>query len=282
MKSVISAVYALFSRGIQSIPLCTALKQLYTQDSQHEKALDILLYMQNNAMYKTKTGIGEVFDYIEQYGLYSRIAERAYLIVNLDAERAVQLLLQYATHDTRDLHRIVEQLKPHSKLVHVYLRGLFDFGSGGGSHNVDIAPGYPKSPRDYHTQQIALFAKHQPDRLDEFLRTSMHYNAALALDYCQTAQLHEQVVFLLGRSKRYKEALDRILDKNSDAGPEQQDFDFAIKFVKERGDDDGGELWNSLINRGLTKPEFVSKLLAQVGLHVNPREFCAYLAEIYC
>jgi hypothetical protein len=208
----------------------------------------------------------KIFDFIERHNLYSHSAKRAAAIVELDPRRGVELLLQHATRDTRDLHDIVEQLKPQPELLHKYLRGLFDFGDGKGTHGLDAAAGYKTLPRGYHDMQVELFADHERERLQEFLRDSTYYDPHAALTYCRKKGCNEEVVFLLGRAKKYKEALSMILD-------DLQDIDLAIRFVKERGDEDDGQLWESLITRGVENPTFVSKLLANVGSHINPRKW---------
>ena len=276
VKTVIKAVLALVAKRVESPVLSKALALLYSRDQQHDKTLDIYIYMRKCQMSCVDSVAGitveQVFLYIEEHNLHTQAGRRVAAIVELEPARGVQLLLQHATRDTRDLHDIVQQLEPQPRLLHEYLRALFDFGDGGGTHGLEQAPGYQKLPRDYHDKQVQLFADYQPARLEEFLRISTYYDPTLALDICRKKQRNEEVVFLLGRAKRYKEALDMILDQ-------LKDIDLAIKFVKERGDEDGGDLWESLISRGVKEAAFVSKLLANVGSHINPLDVIERIAE---
>jgi hypothetical protein len=268
VKTVIKAVLALLAKRVDSSMLSKALARLYTHSKQHENALDTYLYMQKSGIIDADASRitaeqAQVFQYIEEHNLYSHAARRVAEIVGVEAQRGIQLLLKHATRDTGDLHEIVKQLEPKPQLMHQYLRSLFDFGDGKGTHGLEQAPGYQNMPRDYHDKQVQLFADYEPERLEEFLRVSTYYNPDLALEICRKKPRNVEVVFLLGRQRRYKEALDMILDQ-------LKDIDLAIKFVKERGDEDGGGLWELLIERGVKEPAFISKLLANLGSHINP------------
>ena len=72
----------------------------------------------------------------------------------------------------------------------------------------------------------------------------------------------QEVVFLLGRTGRDKDALNMILDQ-------MNDIDKALKFVKERKQE---ELWEMLIDRVVSEsdPNSLSKLLDTAGSHIDP------------
>uniref|UniRef100_A0A6P7GMP6 Vacuolar protein sorting-associated protein 41 homolog n=1 Tax=Diabrotica virgifera virgifera TaxID=50390 RepID=A0A6P7GMP6_DIAVI len=68
------------------------------------------------------------------------------------------------------------------------------------------------------------------------------------------------MVYLLGRIGDTKEALALIVD-------ELKDMQHAVAFCQEHDDSD---LWEDLIDRCVTEPEFVTFLLQSIGSYVDP------------
>ena len=167
--------------------LSRALAKLYELDGQHARTLDIYLYMYKSGsgdFEKVDVDADEVFEYIEKHHLHNKAVQRVAEIVVLDADRGIKLLIRHATTETKDLYDIVEQLKPEPLLLHKYLRAIFD-----GDMDLDVTPGYQKTPKDYHDDMVGLFADHEPERLESFLRKSTYYNVDLALELCRKKTL---------------------------------------------------------------------------------------------
>lgn len=81
-----------------------------------------------------------------------------------------------------------------------------------------------------------------------------------ALEICRQRRLLDAEVFLLARSGNRREALRVILK-------ESRDIHQAIDFCKEHDDID---LWKDLISDAVTRPEFVTILMLNIGTHVDP------------
>ena len=245
--------------GVTSPPtLCKALAMLYSDNNQHPYTLDIYLYMYKSGPGKTEKATvtaDQIFEYIEKHKLHEKAVQRVNEIVQVDADRGVRLLIRHATADTKALYDIVTQLKSEPRLLHKYLKAIWE-----ADLQPDQIPGYQKTPKDYHDDMVQLFADHEPDKLEAFLRKSTSYNLDLALELCRKGDLKHEVVFLLGRSDRNKDALNMILN-------DLDDIEKALKFVKERNDE---ELWEMLIERGATDPKSLSKLLDTAGSHIDP------------
>lgn len=257
--------------------LSKALAMLYSNNGQHNNSLDIYLYMHKSGpgeSDKATVTADQVFGYIEQHNLHAKAVQRVAEIVLMDADRGVKLLIRHATKDTKALSDIVTQLRPTPYLLHKYLRALWE-----GGYDLEAAPGWPKTPKEYHNDMVDLFADHEPDKLEAFLRKSTSYNLDLALELCHQKAKESRVnmsdpesetklvkfieaeVFLLGRMGRYKDALNMILG-------DLKDIDKALKFVKEQNND---ELWEMLIEEGAKDPISLSKLLDTAGSHIDPR-----------
>lgn len=80
---------------------------------------------------------------------------------------------------------MVQQLKPRPRFLHMYLRALFEKDPHLGSK--------------YHDEQVRMYSEYDPKLLQSFLRKSMDYNLDDALALCRERQMHEEVIFLLGR-----------------------------------------------------------------------------------
>ena len=260
MQPVLELVREAIKRGGVTSPptLCKALAMLYSANGQHAYTLDIYLYMYKSGPGDTEKetiGPDQLFDYIEKHKLHEKAVQRVSEIVNVDADRGVRLLIRHATADTKALFDIVSQLKAEPRLLHKYLKAIWE-----ADLQPDPSPGYQKTPKDYHDDMVQLFAEHEPEKLEGFLRKSTSYNLDLALELCRKHGLKSEIVFLLGRCDRNMEALNMILN-------DLNDIEKALKFVKERHDE---ELWEALIDRGAKDPKSLSKLLDTAGSHIDP------------
>ena len=56
----------------------------------------------------------------------------------------------------------------------------------------------PHVGKDFHAQQVRLYAEYDPSRLLPFLRSSVYYPLQGALDECTQRNLIPEMVYLLG------------------------------------------------------------------------------------
>lgn len=68
------------------------------------------------------------------------------------------------------------------------------------------------------------------------------------------------MVYLLGRSGNRMKALDLLVNK-------LDRIDSAIDFCRENDDSD---LWNSLVDAAVKRPDYIMELLNTAGKYVNP------------
>jgi hypothetical protein len=97
-------------------------------------------------------------------------------------------------------------------------------------------------------------AKFDRAHLLTFLRNSNAYILEEAYELCNRQQFHAECVFLLERMGEYRAALSVLIHPLCDVRG-------AIAFVEEHKDD---QLWQELITRSLSSPEFLSDLLEHV------------------
>jgi hypothetical protein len=114
--------------------------------------------------------------------------------------------------------------------------------------------------KDFHNNQVRLYAEFDPSRLYDFLEKSNYWDLEIALSVCKEFKLWREVVFILGRMGNIEEALNLMVDKVGDVKQ-------AIEFVQKQNDD---KLWDDLILKAIRNPVFVSGLLENVGTHINP------------
>ncbi|EXJ84990.1 hypothetical protein A1O3_05665 [Capronia epimyces CBS 606.96] len=107
---------------------------------------------------------------------------------------------------------------------------------------------------------VELFAQYGRDLLMEFLQTSTAYTFEKAVKLCEQKHYVEELVYLLSKTGQMKKALFLIID-------ELKDVSKAIAFAKEQ--DDPG-LWDDLLEYSMSRPRFISGLLAEVGTAIDP------------
>ena len=106
---------------------------------------------------------------------------------------------------------------------------------------------------------VKMYAQTKSAKLMEFLKTAQDYDRKMALDLCELHSLDEERVYLLGAEggEKARQALALIV-------LELNDQMMAIEFCKQH--QDNKELWEDLIYFSKTDPEFVCKLLDNVGI----------------
>ncbi|XP_050502655.1 vacuolar protein sorting-associated protein 41 homolog [Diabrotica virgifera virgifera] len=208
-----------------------ALAILYSYEKKYDKSLSMYLKLKHK----------DVFVLIQKHNLYSVIQDMLLDLMDLDHKKTIDLLLQ---KNTISSDKIVEKLKENP--LHLY-RYLDEYDK--------------KNPKGrYHKELVQLYAVFAKDKLLAFLKKSDHYPIQEALDICQKEKYYPEMVYLLGRIGDTKEALALIVD-------ELKDMQHAVAFCQEHDDSD---LWEDLIDRCVTEPEFVTFLLQSIGSYVDP------------
>ena len=104
---------------------------------------------------------------------------------------------------------------------------------------------------------LSLFAKYDRDLFSLYLRTSTAYTLDRAISICEEHNLTPELVYLLSKIGKTKEALFLIIEKLGDVSQ-------AISFAKEHPD-----LWEDLLDYSMDKPRFIRALLNEVGTSVD-------------
>lgn len=185
----------------------------------------------------------------------------------------ISVLADEATHGVVEPDEVFAQLDtpPLRPFLYFYLRALWK-GEG------DIHE--PRGPRVGHSavasalaadtgkqlvEQFAdtaveLFAEYDRPLLLEFLQTSTAYTYDVAVKICEKRRYVEELVYLLSKTGQMKKALFLIID-------ELKDVSSAIAFAKEQDDK---SLWDDFLEYSMSRPRFISGLLAEVGTAIDP------------
>ena len=186
----------------------------------------------------------------------------------------IKLLVDEATTGVVPPERVVVQLEESSHLIFLffYLRALWRgegsqpkvvsqhrYGHITASANLAADEG-KVLVEDFADTAVELFADFDRDLLMEFLHTSTAYTFDKAVHVCESRHFVPEQVYLLAKTGQTKKALSLIID-------ELKDVVQAISFVKEQDDDD---LWEDLLEYSMSRPRFISGLLAEAGTAINP------------
>ncbi|KIW11238.1 hypothetical protein PV08_10538 [Exophiala spinifera] len=186
---------------------------------------------------------------------------------------SIQLLVDEATAGVVEADEVVSQLNT-SKLrpfLFFYFRALW---RGEGSHSEAKGPRVGHSAvataliadtgkqlvEQFADTAVEVFSEYDRSLLMEFLQSSTAYAFEKAVKLCEKKHYVEELVFLLSKTGQMKKALYLIIDDLKDAKK-------AIAFAKEQ--DDKG-LWDDLLEYSMSRPRFISELLAEVGTAIDP------------
>uniref|UniRef100_A0A915PHB8 RING-type domain-containing protein n=1 Tax=Setaria digitata TaxID=48799 RepID=A0A915PHB8_9BILA len=172
-------------------------------------------------------------------------------LVNIDSNLTVRLLSENV--GSLPTKTILAELADYPKLQITYLNSLFERNEG--EEFVDFA--------------IQLYAENEPQLLLPFLRKTAIYDIAKAIDICEKKQYINEMVYLLGRSGNRIKALDLLVNKLGR-------IDSAVDFCRENDDCD---LWNSLVDAAVRKPDHITELLNTAGKYVNPLNIIEKIPE---
>ncbi len=189
------------------------------------------------------------------------------------ASEPIKLLVDEAENGVVEPEEVVEQLQSAhlTAFLFFYLRALW---LGEGTKQLKAAPrvGHQVAidtltadsgkifVEQFADTAVELFAEYDRDLLREFLHTSTAYTFNAAVEICEKKHFIAELVYLLSKTGQMKKALFLIID-------ELHDVSKAIEFAKEQGDKD---LWDDFLEYSMSRPKFISGLLAEVGMAVDP------------
>ena len=189
------------------------------------------------------------------------------------ASEPIKLLVDEAENGVVEPEEVVEQLQV-AKLdlfLFFYLRALW---RGEGTKQVKTAPrvGHMAAVdsltadtgkvlvEQFADTAVELFAEYDLSLLNDFLHTSTAYTFDKAVSICEKKHYVAELVYLLSKIGQMKKALFLIID-------ELHDVSKAIDFAKEQEDK---ELWDDFLEYSMSRPRFISGLLAEVGMAIDP------------
>ncbi|KAK5957925.1 Vacuolar protein sorting-associated protein 41 [Knufia fluminis] len=287
ISSVVSAVREQLSSGDvkkesddwRRLEECLA--KLYLADGHYREALKCYIQLQDAetamSLVKDHHLVEAIVDDIPGFVLL-RIGRQQIKTSSRDdledaASEPIKLLVDEASLGVVDPDNVVEQLdKPDLRIfLFFYLKHLWQ-GTGHGSAKTSSGQRHRFSTAHlaadegkllvdrYPELAVELFAEYDRGLLMDFLQTSTLYDFSTALKVCEKRKYVEEEVYLLSKTGSLKKALYLIID-------ELQDVSKAISFAKEQ--DDKG-LWNDLLDYSMSRPSFISGLLAEVGTAIDP------------
>ncbi|XP_049953703.1 vacuolar protein sorting-associated protein 41 homolog isoform X1 [Schistocerca serialis cubense] len=216
--------------------LLEALAILYSHEHKHDKALAMYLKLHHK----------DAFQLIQEHNLYSSIYDTIEELMDLDSEQAINMFLE---KDRVPVDVVVKALENNHRYLYLYLDALDKRDT-------------KEVSRKYHGLLVRLYADFAREKLLPFLRRSDQYPIVESLQVCEERSFYPELVFILGRIGRPKQALNIIMQQLND-------IDRAINFCKEHNDN---ELWEDLIQYSLEKPEFITFLLQKIGTYIDPRK----------
>ncbi|PRP85869.1 vacuolar protein sorting-associated protein [Planoprotostelium fungivorum] len=210
--------------------------KLYTYVKRFDKTMNILL----------KRKRPNALQYIENYELFEAVRSKVLLLMDYDSKKAVKMLVTHI--DQIPVPEVVEQLRPYPLMLHSYLHALFLKD--------------PQVGSTYHELQVGLYAQYDYSYLMTFLKQSDHWALGLenAYQICEERNYYPEMVYILGRMGRVKQALQLLIERIGDVKT-------AIEFIDTQNDD---ELWEDLIDYSMKNPKFVSGLLEHIGAYIDP------------
>lgn len=205
---------------------------------QHSMLKEAYLYSRDNSHKLQRNSLKDIEDkYIKE------LRENIVNLMETNGDETAQILVDNI--DYISVREVMQRLQKLPKLLLLYLHRL--------------ALKNPDSCIDYHDLMLKLYAKYKRESLLSFLKQSTNYKLEEALTICQEHGLIKEVVYLYGRMGNLRTALKYIIES-------QGDIHEAIEFCKEHQDSD---LWQDLISYSMSKPEFISVLLKNVGTYID-------------
>ncbi|EXJ85749.1 hypothetical protein A1O1_06117 [Capronia coronata CBS 617.96] len=258
-----------------------SLAKLYLADGHYNEALKCYINLQDAdtalALIKDHHLVDAVADDVPSFVML-RISPSQLKSASQDeleelASDPIKVLVDEATAGVVEPDEVVAQLDTPSyrPLLYFYLKALW---RGDGTKNSSATPRVGHSAiatsivadagkqlvERFADTAVELFAKYGRDSLMEFLQTSTAYTFETAVKICEQNHYIEELVYLLSKTGQMKKALFLIID-------ELKDVSKAIAFAKEQDDQ---SLWDDLLEYSMSRPRFISGLLAEVGTAIDP------------
>ncbi|GMG39435.1 unnamed protein product [Ambrosiozyma monospora] len=114
--------------------------------------------------------------------------------------------------------------------------------------------------KDFEDEMVKLYASYSRDSLLSFLNKHNNYSIEKAINVCEEKECISELVYLLSKVGKNKEALILIIDKLND--PER-----AIRFTNSLDDK---ELWDFLLDYSMNKPDSIRALMVASGDLIDP------------
>lgn len=260
--------------------LTACLAKLYLADGHYKEALRCYIRLQDAdtamSLVKDHHLIEAIADDVAGFVLL-RIAPQQIKSASLDeldelSSEPIKILVDEASKGVVEPEEVVDQLKkPELRpFQYLYLKHLWQ-GTGNTAaqtsrqrHRFSTAKLAEDEGRllvdRFPDLAVELFAQYDRHLLMEFLQISTLYDFSSALKICEKRKYVDEEVYLLSKTGSLKKALYLIID-------ELQDVSKAIEFAKEQ--DDKG-LWDDLLDYSMSRPRFISGLLAGVGTAIDP------------
>lgn len=260
--------------------LMECLAKLYLADGHYREALRCYIRLQDAdtamSLVKDHHLVDAIVDDIPGFVLL-RITQQQLKTSSRDeleklSSEPIKVMVDEASHGIVEPNLVVQQLnKPALRaFLYFYFKDLW-CGTGRSEaqthvsrhrfSTTNLAADEGKLLVDgYPDLAVELFADYNRKLLMEFLHTSNLYDFSTALKVCEKRKYVEEEVYLLSKTGSLKKALYLIID-------ELQDVSFAITFAKEQ--DDKG-LWEDLLEYSMSRPQFISGLLSEVGTAIDP------------
>ena len=217
-----------------SVVLKEALAELYLNDGQRERALNLYLDI----------GRPSVLNFIARHDLVTFVSRKKLsLLAQLDTSAAMTLYV--TSRDVLPPSVVVPELFAQGgfgarELTHTYLSALFD----------DDPSGFD----EYHDMLFDLHLEFSPSSLMGFLKKSASYDVGRCAGVLAGVEsLVFERVFLLSKLGSYEDAVRVLLI-------DAKDLEGAIKLASEL--ENPRELWDVIIKVSTDSPEFMSTLLA--------------------
>ncbi|KNE55443.1 hypothetical protein AMAG_01334 [Allomyces macrogynus ATCC 38327] len=141
---------------------------------------------------------------------------------------------------------VVELLEGRPDFQYAYLLALFK----------DDAHSAP----DLQDHLLELLVEFRSKELLDFLKRSIYYPLDKALALCESHDLLQEQVYVLGRIGNNKRALEIMMDR-------MDDIHMAIDYAKGQQDE---ELWNDLVDFAVQKPKYWAPLFQHTGMFLDP------------
>eukprot|EP01052_Picozoa_sp_SAG31_P006369 SAG31_NODE_292_length_18283_cov_10.859859_12_plen_1118_part_00 len=190
------------SGNARKLELMEVLVLLLRRTGDFRQALDMQVALATHADSSTDR-LMQVFELVEQHGLWGALLGRLWPLLEVDAVRTVKYLTRH-TPERLVLAEVVSILKQIPAMKLALIDYLKDMNKKDATLTVD-----------YHDFLLEKMVENSPGDVLPFLKRSVSFNVENALELCKAkgGSLNKAVVHLLSRLGKHKESLDIIFDQ---------------------------------------------------------------------